>query len=103
MRCIFCREPSESSVSVEHVVPESLGNTGHVLPPGWVCDSCNHDMGRRVEGAFLGSRYGLTSRFEMGVGNKRGAIPGMRAVALGTVVELRRLSLGRVQTGSLLH
>ncbi len=38
-RCLFCLEDSSSSVSVEHIVPESLGNTTILLPRGFVCDS----------------------------------------------------------------
>ncbi len=36
MRCIFCKTDSDSSRSVEHIIPESLGNTDYVLPPGCV-------------------------------------------------------------------
>jgi len=42
MRCIFCKNPSDNSVSVEHIIPESLGNISHILPKGWVCDTCNN-------------------------------------------------------------
>ena len=75
MRCIFCKEASTSSKSVEHIFPESLGNTDHVLPPGWVCDQCNNYLARKVEAPFLNSLYGKHSRFEMCVPNKRGNIP----------------------------
>ncbi len=34
MRCIFCREHSDESKSVEHIIPESLGNVEHILPDG---------------------------------------------------------------------
>ena len=56
-------------------MPESLGNTDHVLPPGWVCDGCNNYIAREVEAPFLNSRYGRNSRFEMRVPSKRGRIP----------------------------
>jgi len=75
MRCIFCKTLSDECVSVEHIVPESLGNKEHVLPKGWVCDSCNNYFAREVEGPFLESLYGRTSRFGMAVANKRNRIP----------------------------
>jgi hypothetical protein len=75
MRCIFCKANSDGCVSVEHIVPESLGNTEHLLPMGWVCDTCNNYFAREVEKPFLDSLYGRSSRFEMGVPNKRGRIP----------------------------
>jgi len=31
MRCIFCQEYSTNSKSVEHIIPESLGNKSHIL------------------------------------------------------------------------
>lgn len=42
MRCIFCKRNSNSSRSVEYIIPESLGNEEHVPPPGVVCDACNN-------------------------------------------------------------
>jgi hypothetical protein len=75
MRCVFCKTGSDSSVSVEHVIPESLGNTEHVMPQGWVCDKCNNYLSREVEKPFLDSVYGRLSRFEMRVANKDGRIP----------------------------
>ncbi len=75
MRCLFCKKNSGSSISKEHVVPESLGNKRHILPPGWVCDKCNNYFARKVEAPFLETWYGTSSRFEMGIPNKKGRIP----------------------------
>ena len=75
MRCIFCKSNSDLSVSIEHIVPESLGNKDHVLPRGWVCDSCNNYLATKVEKPFLDSLYGRNSRATMAVPNKRGRIP----------------------------
>lgn len=80
MRCIFCKAPSATSVSVEHIIPESLGNVDHILPKGWVCDSCNNYIAREVEKPFLDSAYGKTIRFEMAVANKRGRIPTIKGL-----------------------
>jgi hypothetical protein len=80
MRCIFCKNPSDNSVSVEHIIPESLGNISHILPKGWVCDTCNNYIAREVEKPFLDSPYGKTSRFEMAVANKRGRVPAVKGL-----------------------
>jgi hypothetical protein len=75
MRCIFCKTDSSSSNSIEHIIPQSLGNTEYVLPRGWVCDRCNNYFSRKIEKPFLESLYGTVSRFEMQVPNKKGRIP----------------------------
>jgi HNH endonuclease len=75
MRCIFCKSSTIGCRSEEHIIPESLGNVEHVLPPGWVCDDCNNYFSREVEAPFLNSCYGRHSRFEMLVPSKRGNVP----------------------------
>lgn len=75
MRCVFCKSNSDSSLSKEHIIPESLGNIDHVLPPGWVCDVCNNYLARKVEKPFLDNFYGRTSRAAQGIPNKKGRIP----------------------------
>lgn len=80
MRCIFCKEPSDSSLSVEHIIPESLGNTLQVLPPGIVCDRCNNYFARKVEAPFLNEGTIRALRFHQGVRNKRKRIPPLDAI-----------------------
>lgn len=75
MRCIFCKTKSENSKSVEHIVPESLGNVKHILKPGIVCDKCNNYFARKLEKPLLESQYFLYSRFENVVPNKKRRIP----------------------------
>lgn len=75
MRCIFCKVDSSRSVSVEHIIPESMGNTDHVLPRGAVCDGCNGYFARKIEGPLLASPLFRQLRFGMQVANKRGRIP----------------------------
>ena len=41
MRCLFCKLPSDAATSVEHVIPQSLGNSQVILPRGMICDPCN--------------------------------------------------------------
>jgi len=52
MRCLFCKCPSDDSKSVEHIIPETLGNADHVLPRGTVCDKCNNYFSRKIEKRF---------------------------------------------------
>ena len=76
MRCIFCKEDSSTSRSVEHIVPESLGSPDHVLPVGAVCDSCNQYFSRKVERQVLESPMFRHIRAGMEVLSKRGRVPG---------------------------
>ena len=57
MNCIFCKTDSSESRSLEHVIPESLGNTEHVLKTGIVCDQCNNYFASKVEGPLLSDPY----------------------------------------------
>ena len=75
MRCIFCKADSTATRSVEHIIPESLGNIDHTLPLGAVCNACNQYFGRKIEGPLLGSGMFRLSRADMRVANKRGRIP----------------------------
>lgn len=75
MRCIFCKTDSSHSVSVEHIIPESMGNADHVLPRGAVCDGCNGYFARKIEGPLLAAPVFRQLRFGMQIANKRGRIP----------------------------
>jgi len=75
VRCIFCKCDATDSRSVEHIIPESMGNVQHVLPPGVVCDSCNQYFARKVERPILESPMFMHIRSGMEVPNKRGRIP----------------------------
>ena len=82
MRCLFCRQDSSLSRSVEHIVPESLWNTKHVLPRGVVCDACNNYFSREVEKPFLESPAISMLRFDQAIPNKRGKIPESKGMML---------------------
>jgi hypothetical protein len=69
MRCIFCKKDGTTSVSKEHIIPESLGNTLHTLPLGVVCDTCNDYFAREVEKPFLESEPVRSLRFEQAIIN----------------------------------
>jgi hypothetical protein len=61
MDCIFCRK-GNSFKTVEHVIPESLGNVDHVLPKGVVCDACNNYFAVKVEKPLLEMPYFINLR-----------------------------------------
>jgi HNH endonuclease len=83
MRCIFCKGDSEGSRSVEHIIPEALGNTEHTLPRGVVCDTCNNYFARKIEGPLLESPWFRHARSRQWVPNKRGFVPPMTGVVPG--------------------
>lgn len=78
--CIFCKSTTGHFTSIEHIVPESLGNTEHVLPPGVVCDSCNNYFARKVEQPILGSDYFSHARHRNRIRSKKGRIPAIKAL-----------------------
>lgn len=77
MKCIFCKNLSGTSKSVEHIIPESLGNKQHILPKGSVCDKCNNYLAREVEKPILTSPMFKFLRKNMAIPNKRGKLPSL--------------------------
>lgn len=75
MRCIFCKNDSSNSKSVEHIIPESLGNKSHILQKGIVCDGCNNYFGNKIEKNVLDMPYFKSLRGRVLIGNKKGKIP----------------------------
>lgn len=75
MRCIFCKQPSAKSVTVEHIVPESLGNKTHILPKGIVCDKCNNYFAVKVEKKALETDFFRNLRFRNELESKRKIVP----------------------------
>lgn len=43
-KCLYCGRKDGKFSSVEHVVPESMGNKELILPKGIVCDRCNNGI-----------------------------------------------------------
>ena len=89
MRCIFCKQDSSTSRSVEHIIPESLGNSDHVLPAGTVCDGCNNYMAREVEKPLLDSLYFRERRFYAGLTNKKKRIPPLDGIHLQSLTHIQ--------------
>lgn len=76
--CLFCRRRDVPFTSFEHVIPESLGNTEKVLPPGVVCDQCNHGICSGLDQALIDFPPIAFMRTTRGVKSKRGKPPTMR-------------------------
>ena len=70
MNCIFCDKESEAK-SIEHIVPESFGNTTYTLQKGKVCDNCNNKFSS-FEGKALTNSVFVMERSRFGVATKRG-------------------------------
>jgi hypothetical protein len=60
--CIFCHGDASTSKSVEHIIPESLGNKTIYLPKGYVCDDCNHYFAIKIEKELLNQPYFISLR-----------------------------------------
>lgn len=97
MNCIFCKSESTESCSVEHVIPESLGNTEHILPPGVVCDKCNNYFACKVEGPLLADPFFRDLCFRSAITSKRGRAPRVRGIHLQSRV---KVELSREPDGS---
>lgn len=82
MICLFCKETTINSKSVEHVIPESLGNTKLVLPPGVVRDKCNNYFSNHIEKPFFELKAIKLLRFNQSIPSKRKKIPSTKAILL---------------------
>src|SRR5690554_1933439 len=87
-KCIFCNENSENSKSVEHIIPESLGNNKYILEPGIVSDKCNNYFSRAIEKPILDSEDFRNARFYQYIESKKGKIPNTEALIAGNKVLL---------------
>jgi hypothetical protein len=67
---------------VEHIIPQSLGNEEHTLPPGVVCDPCNNYFASAIEQPVLESGYFVFSRFNALIPNKRQRMPRLSGILL---------------------
>ncbi|MGY3143370.1 hypothetical protein ACVWYQ_000369 [Bradyrhizobium sp. USDA 3397] len=80
--------PSDTSISVEHIVPHSFGNRKAILPKGIVCDPCNNYFARKIEQPLLADRSFRNLRAWYQVPNKRGRPPALHGVLAGTELEI---------------
>lgn len=83
MRCLFCKQDSTNTNSIEHIIPESLGNKTRVLPLGYVCDKCNNYFAIKVEKPFMELPEIRQLRFQQMIPNKKNKMPQMNALYNG--------------------
>lgn len=100
MRCVICKSPSSSSEPREHILPEGLGNTDHILRRGVVCGKCNNYFASKVEKPFLELGHVIALRSDQGIPSKKGLVPLNRGILLpsGALIEsMRDPSSGELQ------
>lgn len=53
--CLFCLSPDGRFEGEEHAIPAAFGHSNNpiAIPPGAVCDDCNHFLGRQIDSAFV--------------------------------------------------
>lgn len=85
MQCIFCHKDSSTSKSVEHIIPESLGNKEHFLPKGYVCDECNHYFAIKIENELLSQPYFVSMRFRNEILTKKGKLVRQKMIFPGAM------------------
>jgi hypothetical protein len=73
--CLFCLTADGGFSSVEHPIPESLGNTELILPKGVVCDRCNNGRLAVLDQALADLMPLKMRRTTLGIENKRGNVP----------------------------
>lgn len=72
--CIFCNKPLTSeNESVEHVIPEALGNTS--LKIRAVCINCNSQLGAKVDSELSNNFYIELARHVYRIKGKSGKAP----------------------------
>ncbi len=75
MNCIFCLQEASEAKSIEHIMPESLGNKNHILPKGVVCDKCNNYFAIKIEKKVLEMDFFRSLRHRNGIQSKKRKIP----------------------------
>lgn len=85
MKCIFCKTESSQSISIEHIIPESLGNKEHILGKGIVCDTCNQYFAKKIEKPLLETLYFKHVRHRNSIQSKKRRIPKIGGVIGGKV------------------
>src|SRR5215207_7189160 len=73
--CLYCLTEDRKFSSVEHLVPEGLGNKEIVLPVGVVCDKCNNEVLSQLDTALIEFGPIALLRVKYGVPTKAGKMP----------------------------
>lgn len=103
MNCIFCKKESSNDRSIEHIIPESLGNEDHTLPKGIVCDKCNNYFARKIEGPLLETKYFKLLRSEEFLPNKKRRPVMVEAIINGYGKKPVISKIGRLQKNVFFH
>ena len=69
-KCIICDSKNDSK-SIEHIIPESLGNQHYTLEKGELCDKCNN-LFSKFENKALSNSVFLMERARFAVKTKKG-------------------------------
>ena len=97
MRCLFCKEDSSSAKSIEHIIPESLGNKTLTFPRRYVCDKCNNYLAREVEKPFLERKDMRLLRFQEEIPSKKNKFPLITGMWRDVPIEVKKeLSNGEI-------
>jgi len=73
MSCIFCNS-TENLDTIEHIVPESLGNGNYILPKESICKDCNNKFSKFEKEAISSSIIGF-EKTRFAIRSKKGKIP----------------------------
>lgn len=73
-KCIFCLSEGNIFHTIEHIVPESLGNTDDILED-CICDKCQNYLGKEIENYILAKTPFGFWRTIAGTVNKKGKKP----------------------------
>ena len=73
-KCLFCGRDTTNCKSVEHIIPESLGNIELILPKGVVCDKCNNYFANEIESKVLSIQSFKDLCFFEFIPNKKGRL-----------------------------
>lgn len=74
-QCIFCKSTTNPFRSVEHILPESLGNKEKILDKGFVCDTCNNQVLSGLDAELLDFEGIKFMRTINGIESKTGKVP----------------------------
>lgn len=70
MVCIFC-DKTVHDLSIEHIIPESLGNIYYLLQSGCICRNCNNSFSDFEDKALSKTMLGF-ERSRLGIVTKKG-------------------------------
>jgi len=103
--CLYCLRHDGGFRSVEHIVPESLGNTEKILPAGVVCDRCNHGALAHLDSVLVAFAPIAFMRLVHGIPTKRQTMPKVKFGNLevqrdGDTIRIDERGKGAVNVGA---